>query len=49
MDTLHIRYHVNSRDCPHYNEHVCMTCDFDDYYRRNFPDCPWYEPREEDK
>lgn len=36
------RWHKNPRECPHYNENVCPTCDFDDYYAENSPDCPWY-------
>jgi hypothetical protein len=36
-----IRWHKESRDCPHINEHACPFCDFDGYYANTYPDCPW--------
>ena len=40
---MSIRWHRSHKDCPHYNENVCPTCDFDGYYARNHPECPWAE------
>jgi hypothetical protein len=31
----------DQRDCTHMNNEVCMTCDFDLYYARLYPNCPW--------
>ena len=41
VERLPIRWHTNPRTCPHMNDHVCPTCDFDRYYERSYPDCPW--------
>jgi len=42
-----VRWHKQSNDCPHYNEHACPTCDFDGYYAEKYPDeCPWAEKDE---
>lgn len=38
---MSIRWHVDNRTCPHSNDDVCPTCDFDDYYTHTYPDCPW--------
>jgi hypothetical protein len=43
-----VRWHENVRDCRHYNEHVCPTCDFDGYYAANYPDCPWRDDDTDD-
>lgn len=37
------RWHVDNRACPHSNDDVCPTCDFDGYYESTYPDCPWRE------
>jgi hypothetical protein len=29
--------------CSHSNENVCKFCDFDRYYARSYPSCPWRE------
>ncbi len=36
-----IRFWTDSRECPHYNNNACRTCDFDRYYASNYPECPW--------
>lgn len=38
---MSIHWHVKADDCPHSNEHVCPTCDFDRYYAKTYPECPW--------
>ena len=35
------RWHQDPRQCSHENEHVCPTCDFDRYYAKTYPSCPW--------
>lgn len=37
------RFHTDPRTCPHFNENVCRTCDFDGYYANTYPECPWNE------
>lgn len=36
-----IRWHTDPTKCPHYNDDVCPTCDFDKYYAFSYEDCPW--------
>lgn len=36
-----IHWWLDAHQCPHSNENVCPTCDFDNYYRNTYPDCPW--------
>ena len=38
---MSIRWHKSHETCPHSNENVCPTCDFDGYYAATYPDCPW--------
>lgn len=38
-----IRFWEDPRDCPHYNDNACPTCDFDGYYAATDPKCPWGE------
>jgi hypothetical protein len=45
---MSIRWHKDPRTCPHSNDDVCPTCDFDSYYRNNYPDCPWRGEDDED-
>lgn len=40
----HPHWQEDPRVCPHSNGHVCPRCDFDNYYARNYPDCPWAPP-----
>ena len=40
-------WHTNPRSCPHENDHVCPTCDFDGYYARTYPGCPWLDESED--
>ena len=34
-------WHTDPNTCPHFNDHVCPTCDFDGYYAATYIDCPW--------
>lgn len=43
MVSASLRWHVDPRTCPHYNDDVCPTCDFDGYYAATYADCPWRE------
>jgi hypothetical protein len=38
-----VRWHLDVMACPHENDHVCPFCDFDRYFSRTYPDCPWAE------
>jgi hypothetical protein len=38
-----IRWQRDPRACSHSNDDVCQTCDFDGYYARTYPGCPWRE------
>ena len=40
-------WHMNPRECPHENDHVCPTCDFDGYYTHTYPDCPFLDEFED--
>lgn len=31
----------DAASCSHANEEACKTRDFDRYYARTYPDCPW--------
>lgn len=35
-----IRWHPDPNTCPHHNDNICPTCDFDSYYATTHPDCP---------
>lgn len=44
---LLILWHTNPHECLHKNDHVCPTCDFDGYYARAYPGCPWIDKADE--
>ncbi len=36
------RLWFDNRQCPHYNDNACSTCDFDGYYESKYGAlCPW--------
>jgi hypothetical protein len=35
------RWWTDPKQCPHSNENICQTCDFDGYYAANYATCPW--------
>ena len=35
------RWWLDPNKCPHHNENVCESCDFDSYYAKTYRSCPW--------